>query len=68
MSLTDADAQKAFLKGLAKLAKQTGFRIGGCGCCGSPWATRDERGSVVGTYSIDNDGDLSFKESSDDES
>lgn len=26
----------AFLIGLAKLSRETGIAIGGCGCCGSP--------------------------------
>lgn len=27
-----------FLKELANLTQKWGFEIGGCGCCGSPWA------------------------------
>ena len=26
-----------FLEGLTKLSNETGVKIGGCGCCGSPW-------------------------------
>jgi len=29
--------EKAFLIGLSKLTRETGVKIGGCGCCGSPF-------------------------------
>ncbi len=34
--LSDHD-RASFLIGLAKLTRETGVAIGGCGCCGSPY-------------------------------
>jgi len=33
---TKEDREKEFMTGLAKLTRETGITIGGCGCCGSP--------------------------------
>ena len=33
---TKEEREKEFLIGLAKLTRETGITIGGCGCCGSP--------------------------------
>ena len=33
---TEEDRKVEFLIGLAKLSRETGIAIGGCGCCGSP--------------------------------
>lgn len=35
--MTNDEKQRAFLIGLAKLTRETGVVIGGCGCCGSPF-------------------------------
>ena len=32
-----------FLTELTKLTDKYGFEIGGCGCCGSPWITSNDR-------------------------
>ena len=32
----------AFLSDLAKLTEKHGIKIGGCGCCGSPWVKKNE--------------------------
>jgi len=32
------DELNAFLADLSELTRKHGIRIGGCGCCGSPWA------------------------------
>lgn len=34
------DAERRFLVGLAKLTRETGIGICGCGCCGSPYLSR----------------------------
>lgn len=40
-----------FLTELTKLTDKYGFEIGGCGCCGSPWVTSDDKdGGVELTY------------------
>lgn len=33
---TEDERKVEFLIGLAKLSRETGIAIGGCGCCGSP--------------------------------
>lgn len=33
---TEDERKLDFLIGLAKLSRETGIAIGGCGCCGSP--------------------------------
>ena len=33
----NGDKERAFLIGLEKLTRETGVKIGGCGCCGSPF-------------------------------
>ena len=35
--MTEDERKVAFLIGLAKLTRETGIVIGGCGCCESPW-------------------------------
>ena len=32
-----SEKERAFLIGLEKLTRKTGIKIGGCGCCGSPF-------------------------------
>ncbi len=34
--MTNDEKERAFLIGLAKLTRETGMVIGGCGCCSSP--------------------------------
>ena len=34
---TKEEREAEFLIGLTKLTRETGIKIGGCGCCGSPW-------------------------------
>ena len=36
-----------FLEELSALTKKYGIEIGGCGCCGSPWVTSDDRDGGV---------------------
>ena len=38
------EAEKRFLIGLTKLTKETGIKIKGCGCCGSPFLAKCEGG------------------------
>lgn len=41
--MTELDkAEREFLIGLEKLTRDTGVRIAGCGCCGSPFLDRVE--------------------------
>lgn len=52
------DKERAFLIGLAKLTRETGIAIGGCGCCGSPSLddaeiTSDESGYSSGHGAMD---------------
>ncbi len=44
---TEAD-KKAFLAELSQLSNKYGVGIGGCGCCGSPFLTKHEKGSFGG--------------------
>ena len=36
-----------FLENLARLSRQYGLEIGGCGDCGSPWVAPMDKGSGV---------------------
>lgn len=51
------DNEIKFLIGLEKLTKQTGVKIGGCGCCGSPWyeeiENADKGGYVDGHFNLE---------------
>jgi hypothetical protein len=47
------DLQK-FIAALTALSTTHGFKIGGCGCCGSPWVRKE---SKAGHYSMPNDTD-----------
>jgi len=40
------DNQELFLKELAALTARYGIGICGCGCCGSPWLTKEEPGGI----------------------
>ena len=54
-----------FLAELSELTKKYGITINGCGCCGSPWCSRLEDGTLIGgllrwdeenqKYAIDSD-------------
>jgi hypothetical protein len=65
--MTDRDAQSlaAFLEELSALTIKHGIRIGGCGCCGSPWVSKIEGVKTVPAgahYVLDEDGErLLFK-------
>lgn len=50
---------EAFLHDLRKISLKHGVVIGGCGCCGSPWASTLNKASVKkmkGRYKTDTDG------------
>ncbi len=42
-----------FLERLAALTRESGFAIGGCGDCGSPWSTGDGTDPMQGTRARD---------------
>lgn len=42
-----SENQKEFLRELAALSKKYGVRVGGCGCCGSPFLTEEGNLYVV---------------------
>ena len=37
-----------FLTELSELTKKYGITINGCGCCGSPWCSQLENGTLIG--------------------
>jgi hypothetical protein len=45
---------KEFLKELAELTNKHKFSIGGCGCCGSPFLSEENK---EGVYYLDNEAD-----------
>ncbi len=47
-----------FMEGLAKLTRETGVQIAGCGCCGSPFLMEaEEPGNPDAGYTVDDAGD-----------
>lgn len=49
---TEPDYQ-AFMEALSSLTREYGVRIGGCGCCGSPFLMPLEYGEERGNYEAD---------------
>ena len=45
--MVDNEKLIEFLTELTKLTNKYGFEIGGCGCCGSPWVTSDDKDGGV---------------------
>ncbi len=43
---TEDERKAEFLIGLARLTRETGVVIGGCGCCGSPYLDAREPGQM----------------------
>jgi len=60
-----------FLRGLDKLSKECGIKIGGCGCCASPYLRDITEEEAANTYVVDNEesrdtfGDLQFQSEED---
>ena len=46
-------AEQEFLEGLARLTRETGVEIGGCGCCQSPFLTPHLSVAHDGFYEMD---------------
>lgn len=58
MSTTEENT-KAFLAGLSELSRKYGVGIGGCGCCGSPFITSQDKDCPGGYEESDlNDGQI----------
>ena len=60
------DNEKAFLIGLEKLTRETGIRICGCGCCGSPYMAEAEISSEKSGYGFGYAGEVSWLDPKDD--
>ena len=41
------DKLKQFMVGLDKLSRETGYIIGGCGCCESPWINKEDPENIT---------------------
>lgn len=60
--LTYSQKQEAFLTELTALSHKYGVRIGGCGCCDSPYLVPVEGGKEEYRYSVyANDGQLGLR-------
>lgn len=46
MSDEEREKLQSFLAELRALCGRYGYRIGGCGCCGSPWVVTGSRSDV----------------------
>ena len=44
-----------FLKELSELTRKYGLKIGGCGCCGSPWIYDEEEKKTYDDLYFDED-------------
>lgn len=58
---TREEREHAFLAGLASLTRETGIKIAGCGCCGSPElmeASGDELGDMDAGYGYGYSGEV----------
>jgi hypothetical protein len=55
--MSDEAKKQQFLDGLTKLTRETGFGVGACGCCDSPWVT--DR-TYEGTYYENSRGQLAY--------
>jgi len=52
--------EAAFLKELSELTLKYRLKIGGCGCCGSPFLSELEKKQKSGSYSTSEGEDLRF--------
>lgn len=52
-------AEEAFMAELTALTHKHGVKIGGCGCCGSPWLAATS--NKTGRYSLDSDYSLQYE-------
>jgi GTPase involved in cell partitioning and DNA repair len=58
--MTD-EQQEALLADLTELSRKHGIKIGGCGCCGSPYFTEMDR-NMPGRYQGGIGGALEWEE------
>lgn len=54
MSDEEREKLRSFLAELRDLCGRYGYKIGGCGCCGSPWVVTEAAGYV---HSLSASGD-----------
>ena len=47
------EKRDAFLKELTELTLKHGIKIGGCGCCGSPWIAEAKPEDAECIYTVD---------------
>ena len=50
--------REAFMAELTKLSQKHGIRVGGCGCCGSPYLMDFQKGDKAGHYFLEGETDL----------
>jgi len=60
-----SEKEKAFLVGLEKLTQETGIKISGCGCCGSPFLDEAKITSDNSGYGIGYAGEILWIDKSD---
>lgn len=49
------DKVKQFLKEISEVCNRHGLKIGGCGCCGSPFVEKIKSNRIGGGYAITQD-------------